>query len=196
MATRNITTSSKAAREATAVLGLEKIAENINRAVDAVTGPQVQGVIRDAAQIVYDRVIANAKAAGVPRRAQADVFIFSGENRRKPGEISALVGLRKRGRSKPYAHGYVEWNPSRQVGAFNKTQRSKSRKPQLVIPGQKTATGGALKIGENLGTMWELGTTKMQAKPWFRPAVTQSTQPVLKNIADGLLKIIESAPKK
>ena len=95
---------------------------------------------------------------------------------------TAIVGLRKRGRARR-AHGYVEWFANKQAAAgIDKTSRSKTKRQQLRMIGQK--------IGENLGTMWELGTSKMSARPWWRPAVQTSRGKMLPAMADALRGII------
>jgi len=190
----NIRTGGKKAVEISGIKELEaKLADVVDRSV----GEQAIGVVRDAAGILYNQALSNAKSVNVPHEVEQDIFLYGQQNDKALARngVSALVGLRKRGANKS-AKGYVEWTPKNRVGKFEKTQRSKPKGGSLVLPGTQSAKGGGLqKIGENLGTMWELGTTQMEAKPWFRPAVTQSRGAVLGKLADGYSKIIASKTK-
>ncbi len=49
---------------------------------------------------------------------------------------------------------------------------------------------GANKIGESLATMWEIGTSRMRAKPFFRPALMAARQAALTVMANGFKRII------
>lgn len=94
------------------------------------------------------------------------------EGERRRARFSALVGIRKRGRT-PYASGYVEWR----AGRHPKSPRA------------KVAPGGL--IGESLATMIEMGTTKRVATPFFRPAITTSRSRIVPVIATGYRAILQ-----
>jgi hypothetical protein len=205
MATRRPTNIRSGSKSET-IIGMKELEAKLSDLIDATIAPEAVNEIRDAATILYKQVVANAKSVKVPHEVLEDIFIsgkqpssqgiYGASSERK--QVSALVGLRKRGRgfsSGQGAKGYVEWTPKSQVGKFDKTQRSKTRGrgTVLVLPGTKSAKGdGSLqKIGENLGTMWELGTTKMQAKPWFRPAVISTRNEVISRVTEGYKRLIE-----
>lgn len=171
----------KAAR----VYGLPEIQKRMREIMNAAVKDEAEAVITDATQVVYAALKSNAASVNMPKRAQLDIFLYTrqrgGEGKRD--SVTALAGTRKAGRSHD-AKGYVTWNASRQVGGFDKTSRgSKKGRGKLTMPGNK--------IGENLGTMWEFGTTKMRPRPWFRTAITSARSTVLQKITDGYKAIIE-----
>jgi hypothetical protein len=142
-----------------------------------------QEVIRDTARDVYQAVVASAAAANIPHEAMQDIFYYAKPN---PGDkqISAVVGLRKKGRGTPYAHGYVEWVAGMQIGKHAKYERSKTKKKRKgLVSGRK--------IGESLATMWELGTTKHAARPFFRTAIQSARAGIITSISGGFKKIID-----
>lgn len=199
MATRRPTNIKTGGKSIVELIGLKELEAKLSDLIDVTIAPEAASIVRGAAEITWRRAVANAKAANVPHEATEDIFLYGGKqrgNREREG-VTALVGLRKRGRNRD-AKGYVEWTPKSQVGKFEKTQRSKARGQSLVVPGTKSAkgTGGIQKIGENLGTMWELGTTKQSAKPWFRPAVSETRAEVLVTIASGYKSLIEKKAKQ
>jgi hypothetical protein len=150
---------------------------------DSGMGKESQQLVRDSGEVVYDAAVSSAAGVGLPERAMEDMFISSkaSQDRRQ----TVLVGLRKRGRSAPYAHGYVEWYAGKQRGSFAKTQRSRRGRSKPMVTGRK--------IGESLGTMWELGTTKMAPRPWFRTAVQGVQDAVVAKFTEGYRSIVERA---
>lgn len=146
---------------------------------DVAAGEAAGKVIVDAAKVVFDQAENNARAANIPHEALQDLFYTKSKATGRRG-ISALVGLRKRGRNRS-AHGYVEWHASMHVGRFQKRVRTKKGKA-LVMRGKL--------IGENLGTMWELGTTKMAPRPWFRTAVQSARGAVTDKLTEGYRRIL------
>ena len=171
-------------QKAVQVLGLKELQKNVNTLISRSAGREAEAITLKAGRVVLDRIYSAAVSAKVPSKVLNDLFIYS---KRRDGEqgqsISVLVGLRKHGVRLPSA-GYVTWNASSQVGAFNKTPRLRKKGATLKIQGQK--------IGENLGTMWELGTTKMSAKPWFRPGVNQARPVAYQVMADGYNGILDT----
>lgn len=167
------------------VLGLKDIQARIKAIADASVRDEASEVVGTAAAAVRDSIYSHAEAQNVPHEALEDIYMYvrqpGGEGKRD--SIAALAGLRKAGRRLD-AHGYVTWFAGKQRGAFDKTTNRK-KGAVLVVP------GSGRKIGENLGTMWEFGTTKMAARPFFRPAIAAVRSTVLSIIADGYKAILE-----
>lgn len=142
------------------LLQVEQVKESIARLMKEVDQADLGQIAIRGARMLES----SARAKGWPRRAIDSIFAYSkldpNESRRKGP--SALFGFRKRGRSQPYAPGYVEWNPGR-----SKSKRAKS----LVIPGVKAKDGALQKVGMSLATMFEFGTSKMRARPALRETI-------------------------
>jgi hypothetical protein len=168
-------------QKAVQVIGLKQLQQNVNAIISASAGREAVNVSAEAGRAVLNKLHSSAVSSGVPHEVLDDLFMYT-RQRNNSGEqsVSVLVGLKKKGTRAP-AHGYVTWNASKQVGAFVKSPRLK-KKGTLKIGGQR--------IGENLGTMWELGTTKMAAKPWFRPGIMQVRSTVYQIMADGYRSIL------
>lgn len=168
------------------VLGLKDIQARMRVISDAMVRDEAAAVVGNAAVATRDAIYSYAEAAGIPKDALEDVYVYT----RQPGgagkrdSIAALAGLKKMGN--PLAQGYTTWYAGKQTGQFEKTSRSRKRRGILVVPGKGT------KIGENKATMFEFGTTKMQAKPFFRPAISAIRGTVLQIIADGYKAILEA----
>ncbi len=166
------------------ILGLKEIQANIKKIADACVEDEAAQVTADAAGVARDEIYSQAAAQNVPKRALQDIYIYIRQpnGTGKQTSVASLAGLRKRGRASD-AHGYVTWYASKQKGAFDKTEHTKRKGKSLRIQGTK--------IGENLATMWEFGTTKMQARPFFRPAISAVRNSVLQIIADGYKAILD-----
>jgi hypothetical protein len=157
---RNIATT----KLVNSVAGLKELQDNIGKMIDRFDGQELQSDMAALAMKGAQMLEDEAAAKGWPKRAIESIFVYGKldpKERRRKGP-SALFGFRKRGRSEPYAPGYVEWNPGR-----SRSMRAKS----LVLPGLKTATGALQKIGMSLATMFEFGTAKMKARPALRPTI-------------------------
>jgi len=165
------------------LLGLKDVQARLKTIQDACARDDAGQVTADAAAIVEDEITRQAEAQNVPRQALEDIYIYV---RRPPGEgpdlVTSLAGLRKKGRASN-AHGYVTWYASSQVGSFDKSSRTRRKGKVLRIRGTK--------IGENLATMWEFGTTKSPAKPFFRPAIAAVRASVLNVLASGYQAILD-----
>ncbi len=170
------------------VLGLKELQQNVNEVMSAAVGKEAADVAAGAGSVVLDRLAYNAKSVGVPHEVLDDLFMYT---KRQPnlnggqGSVDVLVGLRKKGTRIP-ADGYVTWRASSQkglnsFGLLNTRSRGKAR--------VKKAPDGR-RIGENLGTMWELGTTKMRARPWFRTALQAVRSDVIAKMAAGYQGIV------
>lgn len=175
--------------------GAKELASKLRAMKSEVVGKEAQAVIAEAADELAVRVRMNAQAVGVPHDVLEDVFSYNRLPRDRK-RVSSLVGIRKRGRSRPYAKAYREWFPGRKTkqGA---TKRPKSAK-SLVLPGTMSAKGalfGLQKIGESLATMFELGTSLMPARPFFRPAVESMRLMILGMILSGYSSIINRYAK-
>lgn len=168
------------------VLGLKDIQARIKAIADASVRDEAAEVVGNAAAAARDAIYAHAEAQNVPHLALEDVYLYtrqpSGEGKRD--SVAALAGVRKAGRHFD-AHGYVTWFASMQRGKFDKTSRTNRKKSSPFVP-----TAGK-RIGESLATMWEFGTTKMRARPFFRPAITSVRSTALSIIADGYRAILE-----
>ena len=171
-------------QKAVKILGLKELQQEVNKLKDRATGEAVNNLMIDAASILYDQAQSNLRAVNAPHEVRNDVFIY-GKNKsallKAEKSVTCLVGLRKRG-IKLISQGYVEWYANRQTGTNEKTSRIRSKRQHLNVIGTK--------IGENLGTMWELGTTKMSARPWWRPAVLSARSAMFSLMATGLKSIL------
>lgn len=160
--------------KAAELVGLPALTAKINELMSEQVAKEVAEAVGVAADICYEQLVANARSVGLPEEAIGDIFTYK---RPPPGLarslVSALAGYRKRGRSKPWAGGYVEWR----AGRHPKSPRAK-------------AAPGTL-IGESRGEMFEIGTTVRPATPWFRPAVTATKKAMLAKIAQGFSDILQ-----
>lgn len=166
------------------VLGLKELQQEINKLKDAATGEKVNSLMIDAAMVLRDNAASNLRTVRAPHEVANDLFVYgkSKSSLLSAGKsVTCLVGLRKRG-LKIASLGYVEWYANRQRGAHDKTSRVRTKRQHLNVMGTK--------IGENLGTMWELGTTKMSARPWWRPAVLSSRSQMFGMMAAGLKSLL------
>ncbi len=171
--------------------GVKELAANVRDLKDIVAGFQAQGVIADATEVVHAAVVSKAQSVGVPHEVMGDIFTYK-KPPRKPNrrEISALVGIRKRGYSRPWAHAYREWHAGSSWGGIAGGYLRKKGKAVL----KKGLASGKV-IGESLATMWELGTSKMRAKPFFRPALNASRLAALGVMTAGFTRIIKKYSK-
>lgn len=170
---------------ASRVYGLPEIQKRLREISDAFVKKEAEMVISDATLVVYDALRSHAASVNVPRDARADIFMYTRQPNAtgKADRVTAVAGMRKLGRGKD-AKGYRKWFAGRQVGAFEKTEHNRKKgRGKLTMPGTQ--------IGENLGTMWEFGTTKMPAKPWARPAVQSSRSTVLSKLVAGYNAILQ-----
>jgi hypothetical protein len=127
------------------VSGLKELQDKLKGLVDAVDGQEMQGGMAEIAKTGEWMLKAEARDQNWPKRAVDSTFSYGKmpPARKRSKGPSALFGFRKRGRSRPWAPGYVEW-------------------------GKRT---GKL-VGESLATMFEFGTAKMRAKPATRVVIS------------------------
>jgi HK97 gp10 family phage protein len=175
------------------VKGLKELEAKLKALDDASVGAEAQLVIRNALRPIFEAVVGNAQSVNIPHEAMQDIFMYGRQPERSRKKLSGLVGLRKRGRgTPPSAKGYVEWNPdARGAGTLARTPGAYLAKRYKGTFKKGLVTGR--RIGENLATMWELGTSRMAARPFFRPAVESSKAAVIQQIADGYKAILDRA---
>lgn len=171
--------------KAVQVLGVKELQQRVNQLKTRAVSDESARVAIDAGALLYHQAMANLRSVNAPHEVAQDLFIYGkqpGILLRATSSVTALVGLRKRGK-KLKSKGYVEWYANKQVSAGReKTTRTRLKRARLVMRGTK--------IGENLGTMWELGTSKMAARPWWRPAVMSTKQAMFAAMAAGYRKIL------
>lgn len=170
------------------VLGLKEVQAKVREIADAFVKEEAARIMGQAAEIVVDQARSNAQAANIPHEAMDDFYVYERQfdvDRRLPRDsVTALAGLRKHGRKG--ARAYVKWFASTQASAGrDKTNRGKRRRDRFKLTMKGT------QIGENLATMWEFGTSKMPARPFFRPAIQQVRSTVLTAIANGYRGILD-----
>lgn len=172
-------------QKAVQVLGLKELQQRVNELKTRAAGQAVNDVMVECAAILYGQAKSNLQSVKAPHEVLNDLFVY-GRNKSvflsAEKSVTALTGLRKHG-TRLKSLGYVEWFASKQASAGrDKTSRTKKKKQSLRMLGTK--------IGENLGTMWELGTSKMQARPWWRPAIVSSRSPIYQKMLSGLTNLI------
>jgi len=187
-------------QKAVQVLGLKELQQRVNQLQMRAVGRETAGVMVDCARLLYDEATSNLRSVNAPHEVLDDLFVY-GKNPssllRAEKQVTALTGLRKHGSKFP-SKGYAEWYPGRQVGKASESvgkMNRRGKRQRLVVPGTRSAKGGGLqKIGENLGTMWEIGTTKMPPRPWWRPAVQSARAKIYTAMLSGLRSVLgESA---
>jgi len=151
------------------VKGLKELAAQIKAIGEVVVSRQAYKVIGDSLMVVHDKAKSNVIAANWPHETLDNFFMDARPSKRTEKKITALMGIPKRGRSKPYRPGYVEWKGT-------KEQRGRT-------------------VGMNLATLYEFGGTKTTARPAFRPAVQSERGKMLDILESGLKEIIAGAAK-
>lgn len=142
--------------------GLKELQDNVSRLIDRMDGVEVQAGMAQIAKHGEWMLKAEARDQHWPAEAIESAFSYGklpAANRRSRGP-SALFGFRKRGRTRPWAPGYVEWG---------------KRAGKLV--------------GESLATMFEFGTAKMRARPAAR-IVVQAMRAFYPEMAAGVFRNI------
>jgi hypothetical protein len=137
--------------------------------------------LRGAAEMVKSAVRTKAMAAGWPKATVAAIFSYADPRQDKPARSNALAGIRKGAPPRKDDAIYREWFPGR-----SQSRRAK----RLIIPGDRGASG-LQKIGMSLATMFEFGTSKMAARPAFRPAIAAIKTQVVRRLAEGYRRVIE-----
>ncbi len=152
---------------------------------------EAYNVIAEAADMIRDAARQNARSQNWPAQVVDAIFSYKDVSKAKTKkQRAALVGVRTGApphlelHTKQQKGLYVEWFPGR-----SQSRRAKS----LVIPGTLSAKGDGSKqkVGMSLARMFESGTSKMRARPAFRPAVLSQRGNVLEKIRSGLGAIIQ-----
>jgi HK97 gp10 family phage protein len=151
------------------VTGIRELAKQIKALEDCALNLKAFEAVGAAASIVTAKAKANAARARWPHEVLANFFTFSrpSEDLRRQKKVSAIFGISKRGKSEPYRPGYVEW-----------FAKDKGRV-----------------IGESLSTMFEFGTSKMGARPAFRPALQSERPRMLDTLKTKLQDVLKEAAK-
>lgn len=180
---RNITRTGKKSLD---IAGIAELQKKIRDMVDATAGDEARAVSAECARDLEQKTIAAARAVNVPHEVFEDIFSYAGRSQKKSLQTSAIVGIRKRGRSRPWAEGYAEWRNRAAYTRIRFKGRGKNRK---VVGGGVVGVGDL--VGESLATMWEIGTSKQPAKPFFRPTVAAAQPGIIAKHYEGYKKIIE-----
>lgn len=129
-------------------------------------------VVQQASAMLRQRIRANMAAQGWPRDIQGYTFATDPTGSKSNSKrFESLTGISKGHKTAGHPM-YREWN----AGKTSKSKRAK------VSPGGK--------VGMGWPTMWELGTSKIRAKPAFRPAIEQSRAAIVKALTDGFTKVL------
>ncbi len=176
------------------VRGLRELEARIRDIVDDAKGPEVRAAISGITRELRMEVAASAMSKRVPHEVLDDIFSYDKPHPadKGKGRVTALVGIRKKGRTAPWAKAYVEWNPQQSwIGVAGKVASGFGG--SLTNRGAKAIRKGMVtgrRIGESLATMWELGTSKMPPRPFFRPVISSARLRVMSELADAYRKII------
>lgn len=207
MAPRRMTPRKMISGRSVEVKGLQQLEANIRDIIDASKGEKVTATLDSILGWLYRDIVSAAKAVNVPHEVLDDIFTYNKPHpsdrslvphTRTRGRVTALIGIRKKGRHAPWAKAYAEWFPGKHM-AMGTTSKTPKISKQLVIPGTMSAKGAAFgkqMIGESLATMWELGTSIMAARPFFRPTIKAARARVIQQFADCYRGIIASHSAK
>lgn len=206
---RNIATG-KAGRQTSAVLGLDEMKKKIKLITGAMAEAEARSIVGAAAFHVYTEIRSGARAARVPHEIYEDMFVYNRPHPQARGgggknaRVSALTGVRKRGRfpvrgTPPRwpSISYVEWKVK---AAYTRIKMVRVRLKALggrfgAVARRGGEVGAGSLVGENLATMYELGTSKMPARPFFRQAIERARNRVLEILTVGYAKMIERYAK-
>lgn len=120
----------------------------------------------NAAREVARSFSEKAAAQRTGRDIQLDIFYTDSDKTKASWIITQLAGIRKRGRSRPYAHNYREWH----ARSARTLLRWRGKKGAKQIAGGRTVMTGQL-IGMSLAKMFERGTAKLKPRPFVRAAI-------------------------
>ncbi len=151
---------------------------------------RLNSVLGDAADMVKVQARANAQAQKWPKAVIAAIFSYAdidkARGKFKYSIRGALAGIRKGAPPRRDMEIYREWNPGRSWGGIVGGYLHPTGKRVL----KKGLVSGRL-IGMSLASMFEFGTSKMAARPAFRPALRATRQRVLQFVANGYRGVIE-----
>jgi len=158
---------------------VEQLASLADNAARTQAANQAQAVVNESAAFARDAIRTSASVRSWPNRLIKAIF--------KSGDVAegnlprrlraALVGARKGAPPHYDSQLYVGWK----ARGDNTSPRKKR--------------GAGAEIGMSLMTMWEYGTTKMQARPAFRETY-KAIKPMLRErMIQGYKRIIEGFSK-
>jgi HK97 gp10 family phage protein len=127
---------------------------------------EVTETLHGAADMIAREARSNAASQNVPSRVQRSIFTYANPAKDKPRRSAALVGVNKK-------RSMVEW-----VAA-----------PNNKSPRAKVGAGG--KVAMSLAAMFERGTSRMKARPYFTPAVKSMRERALSYLIHGYKAILE-----
>lgn len=169
------------------MVGVRELQARIRDLVSAAASKEALEVAGDAADELKEEVIKNAKSVNVPHEVYEDIFTYRNPPPNLPrNRPAALVGIRKRGSRPPWGRAYVEW---KNRAAFTRVRLRGRGKNRKVVSGGVMEAGA--KVGESLATMWEMGTSKMDARPFFRPAILAMKARIVTVLSAGYRGILE-----
>lgn len=148
-------------RKAFKVEGLAELQKKIGELKDSVAYEEAYEVVGEAANEAVDIMKSSMEAQNWPKEAIESTFSYAKlSEKTKTAKATALAGIKKRGRNRPYAPGYAEWPKD---------------KPE---------------VGESLATMFEYGTSKMAPRPAIRKSITEIAAMAGTKLKSGFEKII------
>ena len=152
---------------------------------------QLSEVLGDAAGLLKSRIRANAEAQHWPRAVIAAIFTFADISANRSSfkynqRQSALAGIRKGAPPRRDPKIYREWNPGASWSGITGGYLHPTGKRLL-----KKGLVSGRKIGMSLASMFEFGTSKMQARPAFRPALKAVQAEIIRRVASGYRHVIE-----
>jgi hypothetical protein len=126
------------------VKGIKELTSQLRAMKSACVSEQIAEMLGGAADLWRRAANALVRTNRWPHEVHDTAFIDARwpQSRRGKTKISVIFGFPKRGRARPYRPGYVEWG---------------KREGKL--------------LGMSLNTMFEFGTSKMAARPAYRPAL-------------------------
>jgi len=125
----------------------------------------------------------NARAGG---DVLTDTFSTMSDKTPAAHLVTQLAGIRKRGRSRPYAANYREWR----ARTARTVLRWRGKRGARRIAGGRTIAGGQL-VGMSVAKMVERGTRYMRARPYWRAAVNAGRYRAYRDLERGLREMIE-----
>jgi HK97 gp10 family phage protein len=145
------------------VVGLRELSRKLDRLKSAVASQEASAAVGKAAGTGREAIRSSMRGAGWPASLISKAFSTDGVNKR--GKIVALFGVNKQS-------NMVVWNAG----------------PNPKSPRAKVGEGG--KVAMSMVSMFEFGTTRMQAKPAVRPAIQGSKSQMVQTTAAEFKAII------
>jgi hypothetical protein len=169
------------------------IYERIERLKQSVrlTNRQARDLTSRAAAIIQQEISAKAVAARAGHDTAASTFHTESTDAPNYKLLTQLAGVRKRGRARPYAPGYREW----QAKTARTNLKWRGKRSARRIAGGRTVLAGQV-VGESLAKMTEKGTRHMRPRPFWRSAMAAARYRALVMIEQGLRDLIEDTLRR